>query len=104
MNCWSGSLPNPREYHWSGVCFLMHHLDRHSQTHRNSILQQMVGFVYRITRAYIIGTSGAIFLSPSSKCPDVLSRTSIHYSHTIKVDTVNCIVSVKIVAMSTPFW
>ncbi|CAI8045786.1 hypothetical protein GBAR_LOCUS25323, partial [Geodia barretti] len=32
-----------------------------------------------------------------SKCPDVLSRTVMHYSHTTDIDTVNCSVSTSVI-------
>ena len=34
-----------------------------------------------------------------SKCPDVLSRTAIHYSHTTDIGTVNCSLSITIISI-----
>ena len=38
-----------------------------------------------------------IFPCSSSKCPDVLSRTAMHYTHTTDIGTVNCILSNMII-------
>ena len=51
-----------------------------------------------VTWTQYIKMCSIIFNLTNCKCPDVLSRTAIHYSHTTGIGTVNCSLSTTIIS------
>ena len=50
-----------------------------------------------ITWTVVVSVCRIILPCSISKCPDVLSRTAIHYSHTNDIGTINCSLSTMII-------